>query len=232
MRIKKAIAAYFALGCGFALAQSTVTVGGLITTVPGSLGNGLEGIQVTGTCEQSSPIDVMTDSNGVWIVEVIPGDTCVLHAMPNNDFWFETYWGQPGTWLYDTGPTGVKCPLQRAPGDFELLVRDDPFFDQSIFCWAVPEGEVPCENCQQGPYDSQTCELGDWDGNGIVSVVSDLNPIVEGVFLNDFSNVCLWSADMDGDGEITLVSDVMEHFVNRVFYGIEYPTCDQVGTEP
>lgn len=218
----------FSFLCALAWGQSTSTTGGVMTedvTVGGIVGGGLPGVAIEVTCDQTfeGVMELETGDFGVWSTELIIGDTCTFH-LPD----WDGRWGAGvGDWVYADPLLGDSpvCPVQRVPGDFVYTVTGNGEADGGIYTWlrdpAAPESA--CDNCLDA------CQPGDYDGNGIVSVVSDLTPLVSLVFEGNDAGVCYWAADMDGDGDVALVDDVMVHFVNAVFFGIDYGTCEEAG---
>ena len=195
-------------------------LGGAVVINPLAL-QGLEGVTVTAECTASGTEQDVTNSIGVWSVEVFEQDDCTVT--------FDTSTAE-GNWdLYQGGFFAAEplCPRGRVPTNTIDVFTDDPSEDGSITTYAVVEGEKACDGCGEGFYNPGQCISGDWNGDGLVTLAGDLIPLYFCIFLGDCSTVrCYWGADMNADGFLSMAD--VDLYAERVLFQQHEGTCEEV----
>ncbi len=206
--------------CAAASAQ-TATIDGLVFDDLGDpAGSGLAGVEVTLDDGVGGIFMTLTGDTpaGVWSIADVPLGSYTVTAT-----------------LAGTCFQRVVDAVGTAHAPFLLQVDADATVDLLAFTGACDDGlDATCEDtCSAGSCRGTTdacCKLYDINGDGIVNVVGDVNPLVECLFFGNCgpdvcpTTGCLCRIDCDCSGFISLVGDV-PCFVDCLFFG-DCQTCD------
>jgi hypothetical protein len=176
---------------------------------------GIADVAVNVECEASGSYNVVTDAEGFWDVETLDLDYCVV------DFTIPDYSLYQGGY-YTLDPT---CPIQRMP-DNKIHLWTGNESDSALVTVAIPHGEQECRGCQGGGNSLEVCWTGDWNGDGTISILSDLPVLADCIIMGECDGVCYWAADADGSGFLSLAD--VQIFVDIVFFGAASIPCELV----